>query len=276
MNVLYIAWLTLREAGRRRILWLLGGLSLVFLALFAFGFRLIYAEAVQSMPVPGREGEAASFFTIAALYVVNFLVVMVSVLATVDTVSGEIASHSIQSLIAKPLRRRAVLLGKWLGFVTLVLAASLLLGGGVVIICGLTSGYWLPNAATGLALIAFEGVLLVTLTLWGGTRLSTLANGVVVFMLFGLAFLGGWTEQIGASIGNASAVRVGIVTSLLLPTEALWKRAAYLMQPAMYQSLGSTPFAIISVPSQAMIWYALAYCLLALTLAVRSFDRRDL
>jgi len=276
MTVVYIAWLTLREAGRRRVLWLLAALSGAFLLLFAVGFRLIYAELLREMPAPGLEGEAASFFTIAGLYAVNFIVVMVSVLSAVDTISGEIASHSIQSLVAKPIRRPEVVLGKWLAFALLAATTAALLGGGVILICRLVSGYLIPNALRGLSLIALEGVILVSLTLLGGTRVSTLANGVTVFMLFGLAFLGGWTEQIGGFTGNQTAIRVGILTSLLLPTEALWKLAAFLMQPPLFQQFGSTPFAVTSVPSPAMVWFALLYGAAAVALAVRAFGRRDL
>lgn len=276
MSVVYIAWLTLREAGRRRILWLLGALSAAFLVLFAIGFRLIYAELLQQLPDASLEGEAASFFTIAALYAVNFIVIMVSVLSTVDTVSGEIATHSIQSLVAKPIRRADIILGKWLAFAGLVAATTTALGGGVIAITWATAGYLVPNAILGLALIALEGIILASLTLLGGTHLSTLANGVAVFMLFGLAFLGGWTEQVGGYMGNQAAIRVGIVTSLLLPTEALWKRAAFLMQPPVFQQFGSTPFAVTSVPSPAMVWYALVYCIAAVALAARAFSRRDL
>lgn len=276
MTVVYIAWLTLREAGRRRVLWLLAALSGAFLLLFAVGFRLIYAELLREMPAPGLEGEAASFFTIAGLYAVNFIVVMVSVLSAVDTISGEIASHSIQSLVAKPIRRPEVVLGKWLAFALLAATTVALLGGGVILICRLVSGYLIPNALRGLSLIALEGVILVSLTLLGGTRVSTLANGVTVFMLFGLAFLGGWMEQIGGFTGNQTAIRVGILTSLLLPTEALWKLAAFLMQPPLFQQFGSTPFAVTSVPSPAMVWFALLYGAAAVALAVRAFGRRDL
>jgi len=276
MTIVYIAWLTLREAGRRRILWLLGALSVAFLVLFAIGFRLIYAEVLAQLPDSGLDGEAASFFTIAGLYAVNFIIIMVSVLSTVDTVSGEIASHSVHSVVAKPIRRREVILGKWLAFALLVVTAVALLGGGVILICWISSGYLIPNAVTGLALIALEGIILASLTLLGGTRLSTLANGIAVFMLFGLSFLGGWTEQIGGHVGNQSAIRVGIVTSLLLPTEALWKRAAYLMQPPLFQQFASTPFAVTSIPSPAMVWYALLYCTVTVVLAVRAFGSRDL
>jgi len=277
MKALFIGWLTLREASRRRLLWIGFVLGLAFLVLFAVGFHVLFREFVGDRPRNAamiREG--ASFFTIAGLYAVNFLVVMLSVLASVDTISGDIASHSIQSIVTKPIRRWEVVLGKWLGFAVLIVAEVTLLAGGVMLTSWAISGYLVPNAGRGMALMILEGLILATLTLLGGARFSTLTNGVLVFMLFGLAFLGGWTEQIGGFVRNETAIRVGIVSSLILPTEALWKRGAYLMQPPALQNFAATPFAVTSVPSPAMVYYAVFYGLLALAGAVYVFERRDL
>jgi ABC-type transport system involved in multi-copper enzyme maturation permease subunit len=201
---------------------------------------------------------------------------MVSVLASVDTISGEIATHSIQSVVTKPLRRWEVVLGKWLGFAAIIAASVLLLAGGVVLIGRVISGYAPPNLSQGIPLIILEGLIFLAVTLVGGTRLSTLANGVLAFGLFGLAFIGGWTEQIGSLVRNEAAVNVGIVSSLIIPTEALWKRAAFLMQPPSLSSLGVTPFSATSVPSPAMVLYAVVYGVVALAVAIYVFERRDL
>ena len=83
----------------------------------------------------------------------------------------------------------------------------------------------------GLALLLLEGTVLLTLALAGGTRLSTLANGVTVFGLYGLAFVGGWMEQIGTIASNATARYIGIAASLLVPSESLWQLASHHMQP---------------------------------------------
>mgnify|MGYP005855034821 CR=1 FL=1 len=279
MKIPFIAWLTIREASRRRILWVGFGLAIAFLILFAVGFDQAFREILAHTNRPRKAqtiGEVASFFTIAGLYAVNFLVVMLSVLASVDTISGEIATHSIQSIVTKPICRWEVVLGKYLGFVLLIVTEVVLLGGGVMLITRAISGYTVPQAGQGLGLMILEGLVLVSLTMLGGARFSTLTNGVLVFMLFGLAFLGGWVEQFGGFAGNESAIRVGIITSLILPTEALWKRAAYLMQPPLFQSFAATPFAVTSVPSPAMVYYTIAYAAVALMAATRAFAGRDL
>jgi hypothetical protein len=48
------------------------------------------------------------------------------------------------------------------------------------------------------------------------------------------------------------------------------------MQSPIVRALGFSPFAFPSVPSPIMIGYAVFYAILALALAVRQFNRRDL
>src|SRR5574340_1112527 len=98
---------------------------------------------------------------------------------------------------------------------------------------------------------------------------SALATGGVVFGLYGLAFIGGWIEQFGAMIQNATAVKVGIIASLIMPSETLWRRAAFEMQTPLAGALGMSPFGTISVPSPLMIGYTGLYLLVTLALAIR-------
>ncbi len=281
MRVPYIAWLTFREARRRRLLLVGLLLGLAFLILYGVGFYFLHRDIWRAGQRAGGPGllavrEMSSTFTMMGLYAVNFLVVMVTVLSSVDTISGEIASHSIQSIVTKPLARWEVLLGKWLGYAVMIGGTVLLLAGGVIVISYLISGFAPNNVLSGLGLMILVGWLLLTLTLLGGTLFSTITNGVVVFMLFILAFMGGWTEQVGAAIHNPTAINIGIVSSLLMPTEALWRRAASLMQPASLTSLFDSPFVSTSVPSPAMVVYAVIYGLAALGAAVWVFRQRDL
>ena len=103
----------------------------------------------------------------------------------------------------------------------------------------------------------------------------TLATGGIVFGLYGFAFIGGWVEQFGALLQNDTAIKVGIITSLIIPSESLWRRAAFEMQAPITGSFGS-PFTTTSVPSLLMIGYAVLYLCFTLILAIRIFQKRDL
>ena len=138
------------------------------------------------------------------------------------------------------------------------------------------SGYTAPHLLAGLVLIYLESLLVMTVAMLFSSRFSALATGGVVFGLYGLSFIGGWIEQIGAVLNSQTAVKVGIVTSLIIPSESLWRRAAYEMQSPLSGLLGISPFGASSVPSLFMVAYAVVYLLVVLALTVRVFLKRDL
>jgi hypothetical protein len=106
--------------------------------------------------------------------------------------------------------------------------------------------------------------------------MPALATGATVFGLYGLAFIGGWIEQIGAVFRNGTAVQMGIITSLLIPTEAIWRRASFEMQAPLSAALQMTPFTTLSVPSVLMVAYAVLYLIVMLVLAIQTFQSRDI
>lgn len=118
--------------------------------------------------------------------------------------------------------------------------------------------------------------VLLSLSLLFGAILTTLTNGVVLFMFYGLAFIGSWVEQVGSALQVNEGIQVGIITSLFLPVEALWRRAAFEMQPALLQNFPATPFSAASAPSSVMLLYAVLYGIVLLSLAMRLFTARDL
>ncbi len=277
-SVLEIARLTFLEARMRKMLWAIVLLGIAFLALYAVGFHLIYADLRSHMSSAARLLEPVNFFVLAGLYAINFLVVMLAVLISVDTIAGEIASGAIQTIVTKPLPRGAVVAGKWLGLALMLTVFTVTMCAALMGIVKLEADYTVRNPVQAIGLIVLEGLVVLTLSILGGTRLSTLTNGVVVFMLYGLAFIAGWIEQIGSMMRSEAAVNIGILVSLLMPSEAMWKRAAYLLQPPFLRELGldATPFGAASAPSEAMVVYAVLYTALALWLAIREFSRRDL
>ena len=278
MTVFVIARLTFREAGRRKILLAALLLGMIYLVIYGVGFYFVNQDVANSQFTTGllELNQIRNFLFMAGMYVVNFLTVAMAVLTSVDTLSGEIGSGTIHTLVSKPLRRWEIVLGKWLGFVGMLSLYLLLMAGGTILLVFLISGYTAPNLWRGMSLLWLNAILLLGVSLAGGAVLSTLANGVLVFGMFGIAFVGGWIEQIGSFIQNQTAVNVGIVSSLLIPSEALWKRAAFEMQSPLVSALGFSPFTASSMPSLVMVIYGLIYAILALLLAIRLFNRRDL
>ncbi len=278
MATFIIARLTFHEASRRRILLAALLLGVLFLIIYGLGLYFIHREELRNpMGGPATRAEIYNFLLLAGLYVVNFLTVMLTVLTSVDTLSGEIASGTIHTIVSKPIRRWEVLLGKWVGFGLMLTLYVGLMAGGAALLVKMIGSYTPPNFLNGLGLIWLNGILMLSISLLGGAYLSTLANGVLVFGLFGVAFVGGWIEQFGSLIQNQSAVNIGILSSLIMPSEALWRLAAYEMRSPLVSAIGFSPFTSgSSVPSPAMSGYALLYLATAMILAIRAFNRRDL
>jgi Cu-processing system permease protein len=277
MIALIIAQITIRETQRRKILWVALLMAVGFLGVFGLGFNEIYADLVRSNVAAENRDMFVSLLLTAGLYVINFLIIMMAVLTSVTAIPGEIDSHTIETVVTKPIRRWEVVLGKWLGFALLLLVYVVLLTGSTMMIVYWRSGYVANSIYTGMGLMVLEGLIILSLTMAGGTRLSTLANGVLAFMMYGIAFIGGWVEQIGALLRNETAVDIGIFTSLLMPSEILWRKALTLFQPRLVGNFTSVgPFAIASQPSDLMVSYAVGYAIALLLLALWSFTRRDL
>jgi ABC-type transport system involved in multi-copper enzyme maturation permease subunit len=255
------------------------------MALFAGGaLLLLFAIAFHFQIAPSNDGHMAPFIRKQALngmltvglYAIDLLVVVMTVLMSVDTLSGEIASGTIQAVATKPVRRWELLIGKWLGFAAMLTLYLFVMVGGINLITHVMAGVAARHITQGFSLIWLESMLLLSLTFFFGTTFSTLTNGVLVLGLHGLAFLGGWIEQAGALTHTPKAVNVGIIASILMPSEVLWRRAAFEMQAPLTTALSFSPFSGASVPSAAMIAYAALYASAFLALAIWRLNNRDL
>ncbi len=280
MGAWIMAGVTFREAARKKILWMALAAGLGFLALFGTGLYFQLKDfAARTNPLIART--AVSGLLMVGLYAVDLLAVVMTVMTSADTLSGEIASGTIHAVATKPITRWEVLLGKWLGFVGMLTVYVLIMVGGLTSLTYALSAHFLTGVLprhlfAGTGLILLECVLLLSLTFLFGTTFSTLTNGVLALGLHGIAFIGGWVEHAGAMTHTPRATNVGIVASVLVPSEALWRRAAYEMQSPLVSTLGFSPFNAVSVPSGLMIAYAVVYLALTLTFALYRFSHRDL
>ena len=114
MSTLVIARLTFFEASRRKILLAALLLGLLFLLVYGLGFHFILRdiEANFSDRRLLELNQIRNFLLMAGMYVINFLTAIMTVLTSVDTLSGEIASGTIHTLLAKPIRRWEIVAGK--------------------------------------------------------------------------------------------------------------------------------------------------------------------
>ena len=276
MGAWILAGVTFREAARKRILWMALIAGLAFLALFGTGLHFQMKDLASRAPSLLLRRQILNAMLMMGLYAVDLLTVTMTVLTSVDTLSGEISSGTIHAVATKPISRVELLLGKWLGFAGMLsLYVTLMVGGTAAVAYALT-GYTARHLARGLSLILLESLLLLSVTFLFGTTFSTLTNGVLALGLHGIAFMGGWIEQAGTLSHSPRAVTVGVVASIIMPSESLWRRAAFEMQSPLVGALGFSPFSNASTPSLTMIAYAALYLALALAIALHRFGQRDL
>jgi Cu-processing system permease protein len=287
VNALVIARFTLQEAISRRLILAGALLSAAFLGLFAFGFWLLYNNAdlskISQGPVTNAQAEAAfgTIMTVLGLYAVYFLAGFLALFVSVGAVSGEIDSGALHAVLAHPIRRAEFIAGRWLAYAALIVLYTGAMAGLLLLSVRLIAGYSVPDPARAAALIALAALVLLTLSLLGSTLFSTLANGVVVFTLFGLAWIGGLIEFVGQAIQNETMLNTATVVSLLIPSDALWRGASYYVQSPLFLATLRTatsgmPFASSTPPATPLILWAAAYVLACLGGAVFSFSRRDL
>jgi len=278
-TVLTIAALTLQEAARRRVLRSLAALTVLLLALSAWGFSRINAE------FGGLTSGEAPLVASTVLNLVMFGLSMIAALGTAflagPTLAGEAESGVALAILARPVRRSTVLLGKWLGLVTF--------GSGFVAVAGLaqflivraTLGYWPPRPATGLALLALQAAVLLTLGLLLSTVISPMASGIVVVGLFGATWIAGVVGGVGEALNNDSVAKVGTVSRMLLPSDGLWRGAMNSFQdPTLLANFppafeGHPFLSDAGLTTSYVAWTGL-WVVLVLGLAGIAFQRRDL
>lgn len=274
-TIMLMAGITFREAARRKILWIAAIAGIAFLALFGAGLHAMLRSMSATLSPVSRH-EAVGMMLMMSLYAGSMMTSLMAALTSCDTLSGEIVSGTIHAIATKPVRRWALVLGKWTGFVVLLGTYILFIEGGSILTVWIESRYLPPHAASVLGLIWLQAILLLGVTMACSTRLSALTSGACTVGLYGLAFIGGWIEQFGALRHVRGCVDLGIVASLVMPSDALWRRAAFRMQPPLLGAMGIGPFSSATVPSLIMILYAGIYSLAALLLAQVLFERRDL
>jgi ABC-type transport system involved in multi-copper enzyme maturation permease subunit len=279
MIVLTFARLTLHEAARRRVLRALAIMTVALLALSAWGFSRI--DAAFGSLTSGEARLAASTVLNLVMFGLSLIAALGTAFLAGPTLSGEIESGTVLAVAARPVRRSAVLLGKWLGLVAF--------GSGFVAVAGLaqflivwfTVGYWPPQPVAGLALLAAQTSVLLTLGLLLSTAISPMASGVVAVGLFGSTWIAGVVGGVGKALGNEGLARVSTVSQMLLPTDGLWHGAMYAIQDPTVLSqfgaaVGGSPFVSEAALTAAYLVWTAVWVAGALALAAFAFQRRDL
>ena len=274
-----IATLTIKEAVRRRLLLAFVAITVFIVGLSAWGFdRLSHTTSLTS----GETNIAVPQALILFMFMFSFVLALSASAIASPTISSEVESGVLMTIVTRPVRRSEVLIGKWLGLATLLAGYA---GGVCALEFGVVdwaSGFVPPNPVLVTVYLFAEAALLLTLALFLSTRVPVIAAGVIGVAVFGAGWLAGVVGTLGSALNVAALRTVGQVGRLLLPTDGLWHAAIYYLQPlsliAQHLAEGGRqdPFYAQGAPSWTYLLWVACWFLIVLSAAVASFARREL
>ncbi len=283
---LVIARLTIQEASRRRLLLALLILTLIVVGFSAWGFNKITTlSRSNGTPLPP---EQVALLTSQLLIVVTFMFSGVLALSAAvvagPLISSEVESGLLLSMLARPVRRSEVVIGKWLGLAALVAIYAGFAGTAELAAVDWATGYLPPHPDQLIAFVAAEGLVLLSVGLLLSTRLSGITAGVIALVAWLMAWIAGVVGDVGTGLQNQALENVGVVSHLLLPSDGLWRGAIYAMEPdsliATWKALGTAgranPFAATDPPPAEFLLWVVVWFGIVLTLSVASFRTREI
>ena len=272
----------LRESLRRRVFLVVLVLSAGFLLLYGVGAGAAFQET-DKFGSPGElDPQVLTGATLLglAMFATLFLGTVLAVFLTLSAVRGDAERGLLQPLVVRPLGRAQLLLARFAGAAGVCAVYVAALYAIAVCLTGAIGGWWPDRVlAPGAALVA--GIVIVAaLSLLGSVYLTTTANGIAVFMVFGAGLVAGLLGQIGEAIGSETLRSIGRATAWAVPFEALYQSALHQLT---VDTGGATGFALSLGPfggaehAGPLLWlWSLAYLGLVGVAAASGFARRDL
>ncbi|MDQ6793206.1 MAG: ABC transporter permease [Candidatus Dormibacteraeota bacterium] len=283
--ILTFAKLTIWEASRRKLLIALVLLTLAIIVGTSFLMSRLWTVSVQNGRPPSEVEVRliASQLLILIAFMFAAVLALSSVMVAAPSISADVESGLVLSMLSRPVRRADLVIGKWLGLAVLVVAYAG--GSGFLELLGisLTTGYVPPHPVQLLAYIAGEGLILLTLALLLSTRLPGMTGGIIGLVAYFVAWVGGILGGVGVAIGNDALRHTGTVIGLLIPTDQLWRGAVYSMEPASILAAAraagrlnsGNPFLVSNPPAFAFLAWAAVWILGLLALTIWSFRKRE-
>ncbi len=281
-RIAVVAGLTFREAWRRKMIVAAIVMSAGYLALYGlalhFASKDLVNNAAVGMDAVWRKAAAAQILYMG-LVPASLIVGLTAVFASVAAISGEFDSGVLHGVLVRPIRRAELLVGKTLGIGLMLAVYDLAFVGAIIGLARWKVESPVRDVPAALALLLLEPLALLGLAMLGTTRLPTLANGVLCTAAYGIGFVGGFIEQIGGVIRNQTMVNLGVISSLLLPADAMHRKALDYLLPGGLLMMGGgadAGFGRIGTPSIWMVAYAIAYPIVLVGVGTQLFAKRDL
>lgn len=281
-----IARLTVQEASRRRLLLALLILTLIVVGFSAWGFNKITTMTRSDgthLP-PDQVALITSQLLIVVTFMFSGVLALSAAVVAGPLISSEVESGLLLSMLARPVRRSEVVIGKWLGLAVLVAVYAAGAGAFELAAVNWATNYLPPHPVELIVYVAVEGLTLLSLGLLLSTRLSGITAGVIALVAWLMAWIAGVVGDIGTGLQNQALQNVGVISHLVLPSDGLWRGAIYAMEPdtliATMKALGTAgranPFAAVDPPPNEFLVWVVCWFAVVLGLSVWSFRTREI
>jgi Cu-processing system permease protein len=273
----------LREAVRRKVLLVVVVLTIGFLALYAFGSYQAFQEVSDAGPgFGGLQQEVLTGSTLLglAMFVTLFLGTVLAVFVTLNAVRGDAERGLLQPLVVRPVGRSTLLLARFLAAAAVCVIYVQIVYWAAVVLTQATGGYHPGNAIAGALALAAGVTIIVAIALLGTTLLSSTANGIAIFMVFGAGLAAGLLGQIGEALNSGTLEQISSIATWALPFEALYQDGLHALTADIDGVTGVIvqlgPFGGAQDAGPLLYPFAVLYLLGAGLLADRAFRRADL
>lgn len=283
--IVVIAGLTLREVLRRRLLWVLLGLSVASVAFVGWAVTQLVAHAQDSGMSEARITLGISQVLVIVAFMFSFVLAMTGAFLAAPAIATDVESGTALAMLARPISRADLVLGRWVGLslvtASYAVASSVL----AIAVVAFVSGYVPPDPGVAVACLVGQAILTLTLALALGTRLPSMTAGAIAVVCFGAAWLGGFLGSVAGLLRAQAIVPTLDMVRLLFPTDLLWRGVIHGLEPPVVQLLARGVdasrftydpfFALQPIPLEAALW-SIAWLVLVLAAGVLAFGRREL
>jgi len=277
-----IAGYGLREALRRKVFVVVCFLTIAFLGLYWLGARYAFNHVGGVEPPAGVDARtfAGAFLFGMAMFGTLFLGVVLAIFLTLGTVRGDAERALLQPLVVRPIGRSTLLVARFLGAAAVCVPYVLILYFASMLLTGLEGSWWPDRIVTPGVELAGGVLIVAALSLLGSVFLSSIANGIAIFMIFGAGLVAGLLGNIGHVLNSPGLIHAAKIAAWAIPFEALYQDA---LRAITEKTSGLTGFLLRLGPfggaeqgGVGLRLWAVAYIVLVGAVAVAGFARRDL
>lgn len=278
--MLQITAITLKEIARKRMILLIAAGTIIFLIIYG----IISGLSRSALQNGTFFMKSSVYISALGLYFSYLITIFMAIMASVGTVSTEIESGILHSIISRPIKRYEYILGKYFGLSIMIAIYSVFLYTSVFLLSFLLNASSVQNIGfdrflLGLLLFILQPIAILSLCIYGSVTFRTLNSGIFAIFIYILGLLSGVMEQAGILLNNNVLNQWGIAASLISPFDVIYRKIVW----EIYHGIGLTnpimPGAVLTpgtLPSNWMLAYIAVYSFVFLYLAVKKFNKKNL